>query len=65
MVVRMEEDSIKHKSARVVTILSIDFADAQGQLTPMLEMVSCRNSIMSKLLLLSLLSERIKKIHSK
>ena len=29
-----EEDPIKNEDTRVVTALSIDFSDAQGQLTP-------------------------------
>ena len=29
-----EEDPIKNKGAKLVTTLSIDFSDAQGQLTP-------------------------------
>ena len=29
-----EEDPIKNKGARVVTTLSINFKDAQGQVTP-------------------------------
>ena len=28
-----EEDQVKNEGARVVTTLSIDFSDAQGQLT--------------------------------
>ena len=54
-----EEDS----RARVVTTLFIDFLDAQGQLTPKSVMESCRNSNPSKLLWLTLLSARMKKIH--
>ena len=38
-----EEDSIKNKGARVVTILFIDFSDAQWQLTPKSVMGSCPN----------------------
>ena len=30
-----EEDPIKNEGARVVTTLSINFRDAQGQLTPL------------------------------
>ena len=33
VICKNEEDPIKNKSARVVTISSIDFSDAQGQLT--------------------------------
>ena len=39
-----EEDPIKNEGTRVVTILSIDFLDAQGQLTPKSEMESFQNS---------------------
>ena len=60
-----EEDSIKNEGARVVTTLFIDFSDAQGQLTPKSVMESCRNSNSSKLLLLSLLPAKMKKIHPK
>ena len=44
-----EEDPIKNEGARVVTTLLINFTDAQGQLTPMSVMESCRNSNSSKL----------------
>ena len=60
-----EEDSIKNEGARVVTILLIDFSDAQGQLTPKAVMESCRNLNPSKLLWLTLLHARVKKIHWK
>ena len=60
-----EDDSIKNKGPRVVTTLFIDFSDAQGQLTPKSVMESCRNSNSSKLLLLSLLPARMKKMHPK
>ena len=49
----------------MVTTLSIDFSDAQGQLTPKSVMESCQNSNSYKLLWLLLLSARMKKIHSK
>ena len=39
-----EEDPIKNEGARVITTLSINFSDAQGQLTPKSVMESCRNS---------------------
>ena len=55
VICRIEEDSIKNKGARVVTTLFVDFSDAQGQLTPKSVMESCRNSNLSKLLLVSLL----------
>ena len=58
-----EEDSIKNKGARVVTTLFIDFSDAQGQLTLKSVMESCRDSNPSKLLWLTLLPARMKKIH--
>ena len=60
-----EEDPIKNKDARVVTTLFIDFSDTQGQLTLKSVMESSRNSNPSKLLRLTLLPERMKKIHLK
>ena len=60
-----EEDPIKNEGARVVTTLFIDFSHAQGQLTPKSVMESCRNSNPSKLLWLTLLPARMKKIHWK
>ena len=60
-----EEDQIKNEGARVVTTLFIDFSHAQGQLTPKSVMESCRNSNPSKLLWLTLLPARMKKIHRK
>ena len=60
-----EEDPIKNESARVVTTLFIDFSHAQGQLTPNPGMESCRNSNPFKLLWLTLLPARMKKIHWK
>ena len=60
-----EEDPIKNEGARVVTTIFINFSDAQGQLTPKSVTESCRNSNPSKLLLLVLLSARMKKIHPK
>ena len=60
-----EEDPNKDKGARVVTTLFVDLSDAQGQLTPKLAMESCRNINLSKLLLLSLVPARMKKIHPK
>ena len=56
------EDPIKNKGSIVVTTLFIDFSDDQGQLTQKSVMESCRNSNLSKHLLLSLLSARMKKI---
>ena len=58
-----EEEPIKNEGARVVTSLFIDFSHAQGQLSPNLVMESCRNSNPSKLLRLTLLPARMKKIH--
>ena len=49
----------------MVTTLFIDFSDAQVQLTPKSVMESCRNSNPSKLLWLTLLPARMKKIHVK
>ena len=60
-----EADPIKNESARVLIRLYIDFSDAQGQLTPQSVMESGRNSSTSKLLWLSLLLARMKKIQSK
>ena len=59
-----EEDPIKNKDARVLTRLYVLFSDAQGQLTPKSAMEFCRNSNRSKLLKLSLLPARMKKIQS-
>ena len=58
-----EEDPIKNEDARVVTTLFIDFSDAQGQLTPKSVIESCQNSNPSKLIRLTLLPARMKKIH--
>ena len=60
-----EEDPIKNEGARVVTTLFLDFSHAQGQLTPKSVMESCRKSNPSKLLWLTLLPARMKKIHWK
>ena len=57
-----EEDLIINEGARVLTRLYIDFSNAQGQLTPQSVVESGRNSNSSKLLWLSLLPARIKKI---
>ena len=46
----------------MVTTLFIDFSHAQGQLTPKSVMESCRNSNPFKLLWLTLLPARMKKI---
>ena len=58
-----EENPIKNEGARVVTTLFIDFSDAQGQLTPKSVIESCQNSNPSKLIRLTLLPARMKKIH--
>ena len=58
-----EEEPIKNEGARVVTTLSIDFSDAQGQLASKSVMESCQNLNSSKLLLFVLLSARMKMIH--
>ena len=60
-----EEDPIKIEGARVVTTLSINFSDAQGQLTPRSVMESCRNSNSFKLIWLVLSPAIMKKIHPK
>ena len=60
-----EGDPIKNEGARVVTTLFIDFSDAQEELTPKSVMESCQNSNTSKLLWLTLLPARMKKIHLK
>ena len=60
-----EEDPIKNEGARAVTTLFIDFSDAQGQLTRMSIMESCKNLNSSKLLWLVLLPANTKKIHQK
>ena len=57
-----EEDPIKNEGARVVTTLFIDFLDTQEQLTPKSVMEFCRNSNPSKLLWLTLLPARMKKV---
>ena len=48
---------------RVLTLINIDFSDAQGQLTQYLVMGSGRKSNSPKLLQLPLLPARIMKIH--
>ena len=59
------EDQIKNEGARVLTRLYFNFLDTQGQLTPQSVVESCRNSNSFKLLWLSLLSAKMKKIQSK
>ena len=60
-----EEDPITNEGARVVTTLFIDYSHAQWQLTPKSVMESCPNSNPFKLLWLTLLPARMKKINSK
>ena len=60
-----EEDPIKKEGTRVLTSFQLDFSDAQGQLTPKSVVEFRRNSNSSKLLWLSLLPARMKKIQSK
>ena len=60
-----EEDLIKNEVARVLTRLYDIFSDAQGQLTPKSVAEFCPNSNSSKLLKLSSLPARMKKIQSK
>ena len=62
---KYEEDPIKNECARVLTRLNDVFSDAQGQLTPKSAAEFCPNSNSSKLLKLSLLPARMKKIQSK
>ena len=50
VVSKYEEDPIKIEGARVVTILFVDFSDAQGKQTPKSVLESSRNSNSSKLL---------------
>ena len=59
---KYEEDSIKNEGARVLTRLYVVFSDTQGQLTTKSADDFCRNSNSSKLLLLSSISARMKKI---
>ena len=60
-----EEDPIKNEGARVFTTLYLNFSEAQGQVTPQSLVKSGRNSNSSKLLWLSSLPARMKKIQSK
>ena len=62
---RMKKIQSKMKGDRVVTTLFIDLSHAQGQLTPKSVMKSCQNSNQSKLLWLTLLPARMKKIQRK
>ena len=60
-----EEDPIKNEGARVLTSLYLNFSDAQGQPAQKPVVEFRRNSNSSKLLLLSFLPARMKKIQSK
>ena len=60
-----EENLIKNEGARVLTRLYDVFSDAQGQLTLKSVVEFCPNSNSFKLLYLSLLPARMKKIQSK
>ena len=63
---KYEEDRLKNEGARVLTRLyDVFFSDAQGQITPKSAAEFCRNSNSSKLLWLSALPVRMKKIQSK
>ena len=59
------EDPIKIEGARVATTQNMDFSNTQGQITPQSEVGSGRNSNSSKMLWMSLLLPRIKKIRIK
>ena len=58
-----EEDPLKNKDAKVAKTQNIDFSNTQGQITLQSEIGSGRNSNSSEILLLSMLSARMKKIH--
>ena len=60
-----EQDLIKNEGARELTRLYVIFSDAQAQLTPKSAVEFCPNSNSSKLLWLSSLPARMKKIQSK
>ena len=60
-----EEDLFKSEIARVGTRLYVDFLDTKGQITPWSVVRSGRNSKSPKLLCMSSLPARMKKIHSK
>ena len=60
-----EDDLFKNGGSRMLTRLYVVFSDAQGQLTQKSAVEFCRNSNSSKLLRLSLLPARMKKIQSK
>ena len=60
-----EEDLIKIEDAGVATTLKNDFSNIQGQLTPQSRVESGSNSNSYKMIRLSLLLPRMKKIESK
>ena len=60
-----EEDLIKIEDAGLATTLQIDFSNIQGQLTPQSRVEPGSNLNSSKMLRLSLLLPRMKKIRSK
>ena len=62
LICKNEEEPIKNECVRVLTKLYINFSDTQGQLTPQSVVESSRNSNSSKLLWLSFLSAKKKKI---
>ena len=62
---RNEEDRIKLEGARVATTLNIDFSNTQGHLNPRSRVGSGWNLNSSKMLWLSLLLPKMKKIRSK
>ena len=65
IICKYEEDPIKNEGARVLTRLYDVFSETQGQLTLKLAAEFCPNSNSSKLLELSSLPARMKKIQSK
>ena len=62
---KYEEDPIKNEPTRVLTRLDIDFSDIQGQVTLQSLIELGWNSNSPKLLWLSLVPARMKKIQSK
>ena len=60
-----EEDPIKNRGARVFTTLYINFSDAQGQITLVFVVVSCRNLNSSKLSCMSSLPATMRMMDSK
>ena len=62
---KYKDDPIKNEGARVVTTLYINISDAQGQITLVFVVVSCRYLNSSKLSCMSLLPARMRMIKSK